>query len=126
MKQKFRLFRRGKVYWCHDNESGKQQTLGTRSKPEAQRLLHAKNEAHHLPRFNLQIARAYLTASDPEYATRTWQYCMDQIVALKHGPTRVRWDRATREKAITLKSADDVEKMLDACLAEATRQVTGH
>jgi hypothetical protein len=34
---------------------------------------------------NLQIARAYLAASDPQIATRDWQFVMDELVKLKKG-----------------------------------------
>jgi hypothetical protein len=54
---------------------------------EAERLLHAKDEAHRQPIINLHIARAYLMVGDPEAATRSWQFVMDEIVKLKHGNT---------------------------------------
>jgi hypothetical protein len=62
MRPKFRLFLRGTVFWCQDNDSGKQETLRTKDREEAERLLHAKNEAHRQPIINLQIARAYIKA----------------------------------------------------------------
>ena len=65
MKARYRLFRRGNVYWAQDNETGKQISLKTKVKAVAQRLLRAKNEAFEQPQLNLQIARAYLVASDP-------------------------------------------------------------
>ena len=39
------MFRRGKVFWCQDNGTGKQETLGTKDREAALRVLHAKNEA---------------------------------------------------------------------------------
>ena len=60
MKQQFRLFRRGwGTYYVEDTSTGKQETLHTRNKLDAQRIVHAKNEARHQPLINLQIARAY-------------------------------------------------------------------
>ncbi len=59
VKNKFRMFRRGEVFWVQDNETGKQETLRTKDRFEAERLLNAKNEAHRQPVINLQIARAY-------------------------------------------------------------------
>ena len=50
-------------------------------------LLHSKNEAHRQPVLNLHIARAYLTATDPEVAKRTWQVPMDEMTKTKTGPT---------------------------------------
>ena len=59
MKARFRMFRRGKVFWCQDNGTGKQETLGTKDREAALRVLHAKNEAERQTAINLQIARAY-------------------------------------------------------------------
>ncbi len=59
MKARFRMFRRGKVFWCQDNGTGKQETLGTKDREAALRVLHAKNEAARQTAINLQIARAY-------------------------------------------------------------------
>ena len=46
MKDRFRLFRRGwGTYYVEDVESGRQQSLQTTDKREAQRMVHARNEA---------------------------------------------------------------------------------
>jgi integrase len=102
VKTKFRMFRSGKsgYYYWHDNATGKQGTLGTPDKRQAQRLLNAKNESCSTPAsaINLQIARAYLNAADPQLVTRTWQEVMEQIVSEKTGETGVRWATAVRDK----------------------------
>jgi hypothetical protein len=46
-----------------NNETGKQETLRTKDRAAAERILNAKNEATRQPFINLQIARAYLQAS---------------------------------------------------------------
>jgi hypothetical protein len=94
------MFRRGNVFWVQDNATGKQSSLGTKERGEAERLLHAKNEAHAQPIINMQIARAYLMVGDPEAATRTWQKVMDEIVKLKHGDTQRRWLLAVKDKSL--------------------------
>ena len=100
MKPKLRLYRRANgVYYCEDTETGKQTTLKTKQKDDAERLLHARNEAHRQPSLNLQIARAYLTASDPAASTRTWQHVMDEIVKDRDGSTKIRWLCAVKDKA---------------------------
>ena len=66
------MFRRDNVYCVQNNETDKQETLGTKDRPAAERILNAKNEATRQPFINLQIARAYLQASDPAVAIRTW------------------------------------------------------
>jgi hypothetical protein len=58
--------------------------LRTRDKEEARALLHAKNEALRQPVLNRQIARVYLTASDPQIAKRTWQNVMDKMSMINH------------------------------------------
>jgi integrase len=99
MRKGYRMFRRGNVFWAQNNETGKQESLGTKIRTEAERLLHAKNEAHRQPFINVQIARAYLMVGDPEAAKRTWQSVMDEIVKLKRGNTLLRWRVATKDKA---------------------------
>jgi hypothetical protein len=101
MKQRFRLYRRknGGRYYLHDDQTGKQESLGTRDRATALRLLHSHNEAERQPAVNLQIARAYLVASDPQISTRTWQHVMDEMVKLKHDETRYRWSTAIKDKA---------------------------
>jgi hypothetical protein len=96
------MFRRGNYFWSHDGETGKQETLRTKDNATALRLLHSKNEAFQKPILNLQIARTYLTASDPEIGKRTWQTVMSEIVLTKKNATRVRWDRAIKDKAFNL------------------------
>src|ERR1043165_5248930 len=98
MKPRFRLFcrKKGKFY-AFDKLTGKRESLETDDRHEAMRLLHAKNEAQHQPALNLQIARAYLMASDPLVGQRTWQHVMDEAGKTKSGPTKARWDRAMRE-----------------------------
>jgi integrase len=102
MRQRFRLYRRkkGGRYYIQDEVSGKQESLGTTDRATALRLLHSRNEAEQQPAVNLQIARAYLAASDPLIATRSWQNVMDEIPKLKHGNTRSRWLTAIKDEAL--------------------------
>ena len=104
MKQRYRLFRRGwGVFYCEDTQTGKQETLGTSNKQDAQRLVHAKNEAERQPLINMQIARAYVSASDPAALTRTWQFVMDEMGRSKKGAsTRLRWTRGIAQKSFDL------------------------
>ena len=71
MKQRFRLYRRQRgIYYIHDDETGKQQSLQTRDRAEAWQLFSAKTQAHRQAHLNLRLARTYLRASDPLAATR--------------------------------------------------------
>lgn len=84
MTDKFRIFRRASgVWYIEDRTSKHQESLRTRNESEAKRILHARNESHRQPAINIQLARAYLSASDPKLVTRTWQDVMKQIVEEK-------------------------------------------
>ena len=83
-----------------NNSTQKQESLQTKDRAAAERIFHARNEAHRQPIINLQIARAYLLVGDPESSKRTWQVVMDEIVKLKHRETRVRWLVAVKDKAL--------------------------
>jgi len=87
MRQRYRLYRRksGGRYYIHDDLTGKQDSLHTTDRATALRLFHSRKEAQQQPAVNLQIARAYLAASDPQIATRNWQYVMEEMVKLKTG-----------------------------------------
>src|ERR1035438_5925506 len=100
MRNRFILFQRSGIFYSEDTSTGKQTSLRTRDRAEAQRLLHVKNEAMQQPAMNLQIAQVYLQHGDPAMATRTWQDVMTQIVGTKHGSTQTRWQSAIRDKAL--------------------------
>ena len=104
MRQQYRLYRRknGGRYYIHDDVTGKQESLGTSDRATAVRLFHSKSEAVQQPAVNLQIARAYLAASDPQIATRNWQFVMDEMVKLKKGETQHRWQTAIKDKAFNI------------------------
>jgi integrase len=101
MKQRFRLYKRkkGGRYYIHDDVTGKQDSLHTTDRATALRLFHSRGEAQQQPAVNLQIARAYMAASDPQIATRDWQLVMDEIVKLKKDQTQDRWQTAIKDKA---------------------------
>jgi integrase len=101
MRKRFRLYKRknGGRYYIHDEATGKQDSLHTNDRATAVRLFHSRQEAEQQPAVNLQIARAYLAASDPQIATRNWQFVMDELVKLKKDQTQHRWQTAIKDKA---------------------------
>jgi hypothetical protein len=101
MRQRYRLYKRktGGRYYIHDDVTGKQESLGTNDRATAIRLFHSRQEAEQQPAVNLQISRAYLAASDPQIATRDWQFVMDELVKLKKDQTQDRWQTAIKDKA---------------------------
>ena len=92
MKRRFILYRRkrGGVFYLEDTETRKQESLGTRNRPEALALLNARNESVRQPQLNLHIARAYLAASDPGAIERPWRVPLEEIGQTKKGATRDR------------------------------------
>ena len=104
MRKRFRLYKRknGGRYYIHDEVTGKQDSLHTSDHATAVRLFHSRQEAEQQPAVNLQIARAYLAASDPQIATRNWQFVMDELVKLKKDQTQHRWQTAIKDKAFDL------------------------
>ena len=98
-----RMFRRGIVFWCQHNETRKQESLHTKDRQEAERLLDAKNAPTEQASLNRQIGRAYLAASDPAMMTRTWEEALQRILALEEknkAPTLRRWRVAVKDKAL--------------------------
>jgi hypothetical protein len=76
MKTRCRLIcrsSRGRKFYCMDTTAGHRTSLLTTDENEARQLIEAKNAARRQPKLNLQLARAYLTATDPAYMTRSWQ-----------------------------------------------------
>jgi hypothetical protein len=75
---RYRVFRRGwGTFYCEDLLTKKQETLKTRDKDEAFRLVAAKNETEDAPAFSLHLARVYWKAGDPAGANRAWQHVME-------------------------------------------------
>ena len=115
MKTKYTLFRRDGIYYSQDTATGKQKSLRTRDEAEAISLLNARNEAHRQPVLNLQIARAYLTASDPAFVERTWQTVMEHLQSRGRDTSRERYATvfksscfdALRHKKLLETTADD-------------------
>jgi hypothetical protein len=99
MKSQFILFKRSGVFYSEDTVTGKQTSLRTKIKAEAGVLLNAKNESARQPNLNLQLARTYLSASDPEATQRTWQDVMDEMESHGNPSTKTRCACAMRSKA---------------------------
>ena len=102
MKQRFYLFQRGAVYYVQDGVTGKQQSLQTRDRTEAERLWHARNEAIASPTLNIALARSYLTAHDPKMLARTWQHVLDEFCSRGQPQTQALRRRKARQPAFDL------------------------
>ncbi len=102
MKDRYRVVQLGNrkgMFYCKDTVDGSRTSLGTKVRKEAERLVRHKNEALKNPQINRKIGMAYLSATDPAVATRTWQFVMDDIIKSKKGPTLKRYESAIKDPA---------------------------
>ncbi|MBL9139236.1 MAG: tyrosine-type recombinase/integrase [Verrucomicrobiales bacterium] len=102
MKARFRLFirgARGGVFYCVDSQTGRRASLKTTDRRTAETLIHARNEAERQPQLNLRIAQTYLTATDGQAAKRTWGDVMREMISLRRGANRARYERGAGEHA---------------------------
>lgn len=102
MRKRYRLVQRndrGGNFYLVDNVTKLRESLNTTDREAAEQVLQARLQAEKQPAINLQIARAYLAATDEKIIRRTWADVMEEIVRLKSGSTRERWERATSDEA---------------------------
>jgi integrase len=102
MKTRYRLIRRGgrnNAFYCVDKHTGKRTSLRTATEEEAQQIVEAKNQAERQPVLNLQIAKAYLAATDESFVNRTWCQVMAEFIKTKTGTNRTRSERAVLDKS---------------------------
>ncbi len=105
MNTRYRLVTRGSrggTFYCFDKLTMKRQSLHTTSEDEARQIVEAKNNAERQPVLNLQIAKAYLAASDSGITTRTWQNALEALIQNKRGANLERWTRAAKDEAFNL------------------------
>jgi hypothetical protein len=97
----FRIFKKASgIFFIQDRATGRQESLRTRDKREAERLLNARNDAAAQPLLNIRLARTYFSTADPDIANRTWSHVIEQIIKTKAGDTRNRWARVFRDYAL--------------------------
>lgn len=123
--KRYSLFRRNGVFYVEDRLEDKQRSLGTRDKTEAGRLLAAYIEADKNRVMNLQMARVYATASEPEIATRTWNDVFSAILSSKKNKETVkRWNSAWKDefiaKLLHVKLMETTAKQFWTALANGT------
>jgi integrase len=99
---RYRITRRNGHFYLVDKDTGQRKSLKTANLNDAKRLLAAANEASHQPLLGKKLAETYYAASEPEAMTRTWRHVIDEIIKLKEGSTRERWDRAAKDEAFGL------------------------
>lgn len=102
MQDRYWLYERENgVFYVQDKISGKQQSLKTKDRTTAQRLLAGKNQSVEQPMLNRSMAKTYLSAKSPELVERTWQDVMEHYAKSGVDSTRDRKERAFRCQPFT-------------------------
>lgn len=78
MKPRFRVYQRGNKFYKRDTQTNVRTSLGTSCRKAAQKLVDAENQSHESPALSYELAKAYLTSSDPLAKTRTWSDVMEE------------------------------------------------
>lgn len=102
--ERYRMFKSGKTkgYFQYDKQTKRQESLHTKDRESAVRMINAANEKERTPMINRQIGLIYLASTDPDVLTRTWS---DVIISYREsrkldGPSLERIERAGRAKAV--------------------------
>ena len=114
MRNRYTLFRRHGVFYSQDSETKKQISLKTADRAEAVTILNAKNEALRQPMLNLELAKAYLSASDARFAQRTWGEVMKEYGM--HGRD------STQERAARMAKSPQLDALRDRKLCETSAE----
>ena len=122
MKDQYRLYRRGNIFYAQNNITGKQESLGTRDKSAAKQILAAKNASHRNAALNVAIAEVHLKAQDPALCERTWSDVFREFSSRGKAKTRERRERAMRsivfdrirEKKLYFTTAEDFRAVMSS------------
>lgn len=104
MQNRYRLYRRSNrskgTYYAQDCTTGARESLGTKKKSEAEKLLQAKNESNAQPVFSRELAKVYMHAQDPHFGERTWGDVARLIDSAYEGSTKERFQKFLRSKPV--------------------------
>jgi biotin carboxylase len=102
MKKAYRMFNHHGMFYIQNNATGKQTSLGTKNKEQAQKLFQVHNQIDQSAIINLEIGKLYIRAADPKMANRTWRVAMDELSLHGIEATQNRCKRAMQSKAFVL------------------------
>jgi hypothetical protein len=90
------------MYYLHDSETGLRASLETKNNARVNELFVAHNEAAREPAFNLQKARVYMAAAEPEFATKTRRKAPTTLVEAKRAGSanRHRWETLAKKRTL--------------------------
>jgi hypothetical protein len=125
-KQRYWLYQRSGVFYLHDSETGRRESLNTRSKREAEKQRLARNEAAANPKAGYALARALITAHDPLLPEREWQHLFDEYGSRGKPQTQAHRRQvlarkvfdALRHKKLIETASDDFIRLLAASGAQ--------
>ncbi len=104
MQNRYRLYRRSNrsngTYYAQDNSTGARESLRTKDKTKAEKLLQAKNETNEQPIFSRELAKVYMHAQDPHFGERTWSDVARLIDSAYEGSTKERFQKFLRSKPV--------------------------
>ena len=120
MKHRFWLFKRAGIFYVEDSLTGRQESLATTDRKEAETLRATKDTAVSQPHVNLAIGKAYLAAHDPKLVQRKWRVVMDEFLQRGKETTHQRKERAMRSRPFRLiadkklieTTADDLREVI--------------
>lgn len=93
MKQRFYIYRRRDTFYLQDSRTGKQQSLETKDRNKALRLLEIKRQTVADPAYNQFILKSCLATQDALLPKRTWETVMQQMQANGKESTKERCAR---------------------------------
>lgn len=104
MQLKYRLYRRSNrsngTFYAQNCDTGARESLGTKIRAEAEKLLQAKNDAHAQPILSRELAKVYLQAQDPRFGKRTWGDVARLIDGAYEGSTKERFQKFLRSAPV--------------------------
>src|SRR5437899_1848817 len=99
MKERFYLYRRRAVFYLQDSRTGKQQSLETKDRKAALRVLEIRRQTAADPGYAQFILKSCLATRDPLLTQRTWEKVMAQMQTHGIESTRTRCARAMKCQA---------------------------
>ncbi len=103
MQDKFYLYRRPNgMFYAEESGNRRRESLKTRDEAEARRLITAKNQASSQTSFNIEIARVYLKAHDPDLNFRTWTTVSEVVEREYEGSSKTRWEYFINSEPMSL------------------------
>lgn len=92
------------MLYAEEIATGLRKSLRTKNLEEAEKLLHAMNEAERNPQLNQRMAQVYMAGRDSKSLTRTWNDVLKAIIESKVDGSDIhyRWTTVSKDPAYRL------------------------